>query len=212
MSETTPPIELVNKATPDKVIAWACGECGIVCPSEQVAKGHCAANVCDCGNFCAKHYTACPSCIKDNRAKKDLKKREAAEVVSADDYDGPVYWDQADEYFPDAAEAFDAVSDRVDFDAEEREAQTLWTCRKAFLTMDANDIISGELESQEHHDEAYNAISQKGVNVLQKLLDGWIEEHAGCVETWFPVEKKRIVFPQKWWTDHDEPYKDTEGL
>lgn len=203
-------IELVDKANPEKVLAWACGKCGIVCPDERHAKGHCLPNICECGNECIRHYTTCPDCIKRKQDERDRKLREAAEVVSAENYDGPVYHEQQDVYYPDAGEAFEAIADEVGFDDGERKALTLWTCDKVHLTLDANDVIQQALESQEHHEEASDLISNRGLGVLQGILDSWISEHGSWIETWVPSEKKRVEFPQKYWDEYDKEYKDDD--
>ena len=192
-------IELVDKANPDKVIAWACGKCGIVCHDEQLALQHCGPVICECGNECDKPYYVCKDCRNKKQAEKERAAREAAKVVSAIDYHGPVHWDQKDEYYEDACMAFEAIADDFDVadDEVDRNAQTLWACHLQKLSFCAEDVISGALESGEHHEEAYEMISAKATKILQKFLDGWIKEHASCAESWFPNTKKRIEIPQK---------------
>lgn len=193
--ETPPVIELVDKAHPEKVVAWACGKCRVVCPDERLAREHCQPNICECGASCKKYHTACDKCIEEKRARKALQEREAAEVVSADTYDGPVFWQEEDRYYPNAEEAFEAVADDV-FHDEACKAQTLWTCDILKFRLDAGDIIDQELTRGEHHEDAAAMISGAATTVLQKLLDDWVEEHANDVESWFPSEKIRIEFPE----------------
>lgn len=206
----SPVIELVDKAHSDKIIAWACSKCGMILPDERLAREHCLPRICECGNECRQYHTACDACIKKKRVERDRVKREAAEVISADDYDGSVYDEQEDRYFPNIGEAFEVISDEMDFDEKTRKARTLWTCNILKFRPDAGGVIDQELERGEHCEEAAAMFSTSATKALQSLLDGWVKEHAYQVEAWIPSGKKRVEIPPKWWSDYDEGLRDDD--
>lgn len=198
------PIELVNKADPSDTVAWACGKCGTVVGHRDQALAHCAPKLCECGSECDRFYTACRGCM-DKRARERLQAKVAkATEVSPADYDGPVYWEQYDEYYPDPETAFEAVADEVICDTEARQETVLWACTKAHLVLDHEDVISAALEAGEHHEGAYESLPKDAYEMLRVFLDEWNNRWGSAVESWFPDTTRRVMIPAEWWAEYDK--------
>lgn len=191
------PIRFIREDGGDEVL-FCCGECGTFCGKEEdYAKYHCGGRPCDdCGGPCKQHYTKCEECQRKNRAEKDAERVAKAEKISANEYDGPVFWDENDRYYHDIGEAWEAIKD--DFDnVEDVKAQTLWTCDKLYLTLRPSDILDNALESQEHHDDARDWVSEKAYEELTRFCEAWNDAHGTSVESWFP-NSKLVVIPEDW--------------
>ena len=198
------PIELVNKADPDETVAWACGECGAVMNHRDLAVAHCALRLCKCGAECDRGCTVCRACIAKCAQGKLEAQVEAAEKIPANEYEGPVYWDQKDEYYLDAETAFEAVSDDVVCDQEGRDAAVLWACSKVHLLLDHVTIIKNALEAGEHYEGAYESVPKDAYEMLKVFLEEWNRQWGQKVESWFPDTKRQIIIPQEWWDEYDK--------
>ena len=170
------PIELVNKESPDVVLAHACGECGIVCIHEEHAKFHCGPWLCkECGEEAPQHYTKCSACQKIFRAKKLAERAEAAVKVAHGDWEGPVFVESAQGNPVGSCEGFHetveiAIDNIACMDAEEIPDQyDVWGSREIVFDIDASRVIECELE--DHHDEA--EVSPDAEEELQEFLARW---------------------------------------
>lgn len=142
--------------------------------------------------------------MKENQevTKSKPTTRDKAEVVSADDYDGPVFWEEADLFYPNAGDAFEDMYDsNLSDDQKWRESQTLYTCSIHNLVLDADDIIETALEHQEHHESAWDELSSKGIGELKMYIKKWNAEYGTDVATWEPNTKKRVEIPSQLPTD-----------
>lgn len=196
------PIELVDKNDPEKVIAYACGKCGIVCRGRNEAVAHCEPRRCDCGaETISRTYRVCLVCLKKGQRSRLDNLVNAATPICAKDYDGPVHWEQEDRYFENAAVACEYLWD------DDRRGGILWPCSLKNLTLNAVDIITGAIENQEHHEEADAGADAEAE--LEEFIQAWNETHGKCVESWFPRYDEIVVIPQEWWDSHDARAKES---
>lgn len=188
-----PPIELVRKGDEtQKTLAYACGTCGWVL-AKDLAASCCATHWCDCGNEIKKPYTACTECRKAAQSARTEARKAKATKVKAVDYDGPVYWDDADRYYADVDEAAEDILEYVALDGIDANAQTVYACSSMHLVLDADDILYRALEDSEHHEDAYDQISSSGVAELRDFLTKWNATYGVGVTSWWVDEKKLIV-------------------
>lgn len=192
------PVVLIRADTGEATF-FCCGECGAFCGDDKnYAARHCGGQPCDlCGEPCRKNFTRCEACREKSRAEQSAAMIAKAEKLDAEKYDGPVFWDEKDEYYLDVGEAFEAVLDEFIDDFKGAKQQTLWACDKTFLKLVPSNILDQALESQEHHEDAYEAISGKAINELKAFCDTWNTTYGSGVESWLP-NKKLIVIPEAW--------------
>lgn len=188
-----PLIELVRRDAPDKVLAYCCGNCGIV-QSQQAAERCCLPRMCECGVE-LKSKTAwlqCDQCRNKTQLAKQKAIRDNATEVTGP-YGGPVYWDEYDEFYQDVEDCIEAIQDYVELDGIDPAVQTIWCCTEANLGLDADDIINSALEAGEHHEDA--EVSRAGYEQLNSFLTLWNQHHGKQVTTWWPDHSRRIVHP-----------------
>lgn len=197
------PIIMVNKAHVtlmgreyvDEELAFACGKCGNIMPTKELATTHCELNKCqDCGkDVDLYHYIRCNSCMLKRDRKKMAKAAEKATKVPMT-YDRPVFVEDleghpvggngnVEGYYNDV---YSAIEDLVDEEFVP-ESFYVWGSYSSFMRFNANHIIEAGLE--EHHEDA--DVSQKATNELQDFLDSWCEENV--VETFYPDYNVRIT-------------------
>ena len=201
------PIALIREDTGEATF-WCCAECGAFCGNdEKYAQYHCGGRPCDdCGEPCKQHYTKCEECQRKNRAERDAERIAKAEKISASEYGDPVFWDEKDEYYSDVSEAWEAIKD--DFDnVEDAKAQTLWACDKMYLRLCPSDILDNALESQEHHEDARDHVSDKAYEELVRFCEAWNDAHGTSVESWFP-NQKIVVIPESWLSEFTTELKE----
>jgi hypothetical protein len=173
-------LELVVKGS-GIIIAYACSECGRVFNTKNLAEICCEPAICECGRTCRKPWTACDTCLEKKRQDKERQKFEAAEKLPWEKYDGPVYFN--DEYYSDVEEMADCLAC-----AGIELPKYVWACRKFGLTLNAVDIISRELESQEFYEDAFEHVV--AISQLQEAIDEWSEKQS--LESW-KVDRTRAV-------------------
>jgi hypothetical protein len=202
------PIRFIREDGGDEVL-FCCGECGTFCGKEEdYAKYHCGGRPCDeCGEPSKQHYTKCEACIAKGRAAKDAERRANAGKVDAEKYDGPVFWDEQDSYYPDVGEAWEAIQDEFGCDIESARQMTLRACDKSYLTLCPSDILDNALDCQEHHDDARDSISDKAYEELSRFCEAWNGAHGAQVESWFPNDRL-VVIPEAWWTEYKNEAKE----
>jgi hypothetical protein len=184
---------------------YCCGECGKFCGVEEgYAKYHCGGRPCDeCGEVCKPGRTKCESCSAKSRGEERAKRIADAKRLSASDYDGPVFWDEKDEYYPDVGEAWEAIKDENVCDMETARRQTLWACDVSHLSVDGEDVLLNALEYQEHHESAYDSIPGVGVTAFKDFCVSWNETYGKQVESWFP-NSKLLTIPDEWWDEYQK--------
>ena len=188
------PVELVKKGDPTgKIIAWACGVCGLVLPKD-LAETHCAKRFCDCGVEIKGRtaWLACDAC-RNKKDQERLEHRKAkAELVDIKDCsEGMVYWEENDEYYNDIDEALEDCRDDEEYEEGEENDQTFWECSPYSLTLDARSIIESALESQEHHEDAWESVG--GETELEELLTKWNKEYGSQTVSWATTNKLIVL-------------------
>jgi len=183
--------------------AWCCGTCGVYCDvDENYARYHCGGQPCElCGAPSQKFRIKCEDCIRKERHAQECAAIEKAKKISAEEYCGPVFWDERDEYYPDAETAWDAITDDFCADVDGAREQTVWCCDVMSLVLNAENIINDALAHDEHHDDAWEAMSNKALKEFQEFCEHWNEVYGSQVESWYR-NSDLIVFPEKWWEQY----------
>jgi len=196
------PLFFENQTEP---VAWACGTCGRVLPKDTV-RTCCATKVCDCGVEYESHYTLCFECHCKKEAAKLQAKIDKAEKLET--YDGPVYCENLDTYYPDFGTAWDDIRDGDivwDDKATRDQELTFWACTIKKFNLDSGDIIIRACEGLSEECDV-NDISDAGNAELQEILDGWVETYASHIETWYQDESRMLVIHPDYWKDYDEEW------
>lgn len=161
------PIECVQKGgDPEKTVVWACGTCKLAKESKESALECCAPYVCDqCGRE-IKSY--CEDCSKKKQWAREKATYDKAKKVMLSEYAGDwLCCDHCDEYFPDVDSLLDAHDD------EEEPPTWAWGTYEMKFTLDAEDIISQQLEQQEHYEDAFDNFANGAIKELQDFMDTW---------------------------------------
>lgn len=164
----------------DKVVAHACGKCRIVARSEADARACCAPKLCQCGATLERYRTSCETCRRDDRDRRELERINKAQKVSWRDYTGPVYLNGSggnDGFHGDLDEFLESWMDE-----HETPPPFVWACDVEKFSMDATEIVSRELESQECYEDAFDRVGQRDIERLQKACDQLTA--AAKIETW----------------------------
>jgi hypothetical protein len=172
MSRALPPIELVQKGgDPDKTIVWACGGCKIARASKQEALECCAPWACETCGKDIKAYSYCDECTGKERAAVEKAQYDAAQKVMLSEYAGEwLYCDHCNEYYEDAYALLDAHDD-----AEEYPTWAFGTTAQSF-TLNAEDIISQQLEQQEFYEDAFSRFKAEDIKEMQDFFDAWLKK------------------------------------
>lgn len=181
MSEPKPPLELVIKEE-NRSVGYACGACGalFLFRKGEPEEGECAAKrdealnhcrkFCACGAALEKYYRLrCAACEGKLAAEREQKRFEAAEKVTLEDYDGPVYWN--DEYYDSVDELLDHC-ENCEFEIP----QYVWATKRCEFRIDAVELVSEQLERQEMYEDAIEDIPEQATKTLQAYLDVWCKE------------------------------------
>lgn len=199
------PLEVVLKKHPDKVVAFACPDCGALystviygggasglVAARHSAQTHCH-HFCECGAPVAVNRTKCSACWKKVVDEKEKKVFEAALKVTIEEYeDQPIYWEgppsgssmTGDGYFLNIEEFLDCC--------EEEEVDVppyVWATKPVAFAMNADFLLEDAL--QEHPEDARDALSADDERELQKLLDEWCAKQE--VKTWVPDYKRAVL-------------------
>lgn len=195
------PYEVCIKGS-DKIIGYACPKCRLFCsPTIYFCKWNdalkaardqaikcCGPRLCtkcgkDMGEKRKVHWLACEDCRRKTDAEREKRRFEEAEKIPWEKYEhGFLYY--ADKFYDD----MDSLLDSYD---EGEEPEYVWACYPVDFTMDAQDIVSSEIENQEHHEDAFSEVSDKMLERLQKYLDLWCKKVG--VRTWMPDFKKAVL-------------------
>lgn len=170
LTKAASPLELLLKGgDPEKIVLWGCGTCHVSAKSQEDAIECCAPFVCEkCGKE-VKSY--CEDCSKKERQAREQVTFDKAKKVMLSEYAGDwVFCDHCDEYFADV----DSLLDAHDDDAEL--PTWAWGTTEQPSTLDAERIISEQLESQEFYEDAFENISGEAVKELQTFLDAWLKK------------------------------------
>ncbi|KKN79968.1 hypothetical protein LCGC14_0334760 [marine sediment metagenome] len=172
-----------------KLHVWACGACAAAYGgklAEKTALECCAEMLCDCGKpVDGKHCTSCYACRVKTQDAKEQALFDKAEKIPWREYDGEMVYSDRQEFYPDVDSMVDAEDDPPD-----DPPRWAWACTSLKLKFNAMDLVNGQLEADDHHEESRSYIGDNDVAELQKLLDAWCEKQT--VETFFP-DYSRVV-------------------
>ena len=160
-------LELVLKNT-DEVVAWACGVCKYTRHSYQEAELCCKPYICEvCNSTCSTQYF-CSDCTKKKSQEREQKQYDEAKKVTYGDYLGEwIYCDCCCEYFADVDSFLDSHQDH------ESIPTWVWGTTESNFDLDAERIISDQLESQDFYEGAFDSIPRNEIYKLQLFMDNW---------------------------------------
>lgn len=198
------PLEIVLKKYPDRVVAYACANCGALYstvifgggPEGDTAARHAALahchHFCTCGSPVPVNRSTCDACWGARVKEKEEKVFELAAKVTLEEYeDQPIYWEgppggssmSGDGYFLNIEEFLERC--------EEEEIDVppyVWATKPVTLSMDASYLLESALD--EHHEGARDEFPDGAERELQDLLDAWCAKQK--VKSW-DVDYKRSV-------------------
>lgn len=195
------PIPLYCRAK-DGPVAWVCGTCKRLHTRETI-NTCCSVKVCDCGEQydATWAYTICPACYDKREAAKLQDLVDHAERVES--YDGPIYSENLDDYYPDFDTAWDALTQGdIVWEPNMRGNVVFWACNIVKFSLNMDDIIDNELAN--NHAEESIISDAKAVANLQEEVDLWIKYHADHVETWYPDKTRLHPVDDSYWADYDK--------
>lgn len=172
VSNAATPIECIQKGgDPEKTVVWACGTCKLAKSSKEDALECCAAWVCDeCGQE-IKKYSFCEDCSRKKQHAKEMALYAKAKKVTYAEYTGQMLCcDHCHEYFWDLDSYLDGHQDDPDM------RTWVWGTYETTLSLDAERIIADQLESQEHHEEAFDSISKEAITEMQTFFNEWLKK------------------------------------
>jgi len=170
-----PPLELVLKGgDPNKIALWGCGVCHLSAISRESALACCASYVCEGCGVTIKQSSYCHDCHRKEQAAKDQVTYDKATKVKYVEYDGQMLCcDHCDEYFWDLDSYLDSHQD------EPEDIRTwAWGTYEVPLTLDAERILSDQLESQDFYEDAFNNIAPEALSEMQVFFDEWLKKRA----------------------------------
>lgn len=170
LEKAAPPLELVLKGgDPEKIALWGCGTCHLSAKSREDAVSCCAPWVCEkCGKE-VKSY--CEDCSKKEQFAKSQAQYDNAKKVMLSEYAGDwLCCDHCDEYYPDVDSLLDAHDDAVELPT------WAWgTTEQAFM-LDAERIISDQLECQEFYEGAFDNFANGAIKEVQDFFNEWLKK------------------------------------
>lgn len=194
------PIALVVQGK-DTIAAFACGKCRYVVnwPSQHTeeqarnaARLCCGPFSCACGVTVTRRGDACTACSRAAHAKWRAETLAAdiakAKPVRLADYDGEMVYLERDDRAVSTEELEDLIADG-------EAPPVVWGCTEHRFSIDADDIITSELE--EHHEDARDYLDPGATEALQKALDAWRDEYAYSVRSFFEDRSVRVVIDEE---------------
>lgn len=178
LEKAAPPLEMVLKGgDPNKVVIWGCGTCKISASSFEQAQSCCAPWVCE---ECGKEVTSyCKECSDKKQWAKDKALYDKAKKVTYAEYAGVMlYCDHCENYYDDVDGFLDGHDDTDD------PPTWAWGTYEKKFRIDADDMLEGQLEREEMHEDAMSHYSKEAITALQLMLDSWTENNP--VNTYYP--------------------------
>lgn len=196
-TQPKPPMALVLKDDPEKVVAWACGVCERVAPQPRWSSAEEAARICCLCPGCKSvaivsderriRRVFCRTCDERNSARRqidaaraDRERWERAEKVSADEYEGLLFSEELDRFFSDAGEA----QGWLEYEGVKRPWR-LYACKAMTGRLDLHAALENAAEElQEDHwwvDQAE----------LEAFVAAWNKKQT-C-ETWYPDYGRAVL-------------------
>lgn len=183
---------------------YFCGKCRRHWPTFFRAEACCAEICADCetdfGELAVRYVGddgqgRCWSCWQDREAQKDRVRYEQAQVLDAEGYPRPVYWENRDRYFPESTEAFMAIQDQVLGGEIERGEVRVYACRVLRVRLTVDGVLALALEGHTYGSE----FDTEARVVMSSFLELWNRRYGDQIESWFPDYERKVVFPESWW-------------
>lgn len=119
--------------------------------------------------------------------------------VRADDYEGPVYWedhggDYGEGYFSSVEEVREYCErEEVPLPSEGDPAHG---CTAHHLQLDAEEILQRAFEDGEHHEDASDSLSIEAQKALEKFIGEWNAKYGVEVVSYMEDESVVLVFDE----------------
>lgn len=160
---------------------YACGECGVVYQTKEIAELCCKQDYCvKCGNETPKFWRKCGSCQTNEMW-------ESATEIKAEEHDGPVYDEERDKYFESYDEAIEFYNDELDPD-DENTPPPLWVQPCSVKPIQGLDLDSALESMTEELEDGYDHL--KGVEELEKAVEEFNKKQT--LKIWYADSKKKI--------------------
>jgi len=178
-------------------VGHICGKCRRLYVSTQLhwdsraVAVDCCFRQCACGALTGgTSWTACEECrerlAREREEERDRARREKAERVLFREYDGEwLFWEEG--FYAD----LDTLLDHCALE-ELPPPGDAWACRPIKLRFDVEDMLEHALS--DHHDEAYDQISEAEKDALQRQLDAWCD--ATGVVSYEPDYKRLVILEE----------------
>lgn len=185
-----------------KLTGYRCSSCFSMYDNGAMAEKCCLCS--SCGKpLLGPGFSVCTHCHAEETERAEI---ETSNVVSYDEYDGDGIYDPShDEYFHSLCELDDHCRERGRV-----RPSWVWAAHRKPLSFDAERLIEGEVENGNHASETIDFISSEAIELLQKLMDGWVDEYAQ-VFTWGCDRDLRVMLPPPEPDDEFEDCEDTEA-
>lgn len=171
-------------------VVWACGSCGMLhVDSEAQAEGCCLCS--RCGGQRKPGRTLCEPCDKDRRNHEKRRRHSRLRSLPVVPYNGePVYVDDIDRFFTDAAEAADWLWDtgRTAVDVVRLIVHPCRTRRVG--TPDLRELVEDAWSEDSPDDSDYTVLSRHLTDALA-TVQALAESEAP--EVWEPRLTERVV-------------------
>lgn len=163
------------------IVGWACGTCGNVWPSRGSAVYCHGRPVCACGRTIAqKGYVACPRCRIEHEHQRRERFIARAEWIDPDDYDGPVWSFETDQYYSSIEEAVESLADDCDAPFE----LVLWPCDQDEVKLPDAGVLLEDIAEAASVDVEIDWPDSAYVE-LQRVINDWNAKYAAENVVWY---------------------------
>lgn len=178
------PIKLTKEGTND-VVAYACGSCGLVQPSEHYADICCTCSTCNESKPDVKRSYArdCRDCFEAKVEQRELERFNSAEKIT--EWSGPVY--DGSDYHANLGDMMDQYSTMAD---DPDLPDYVWACDEKHWVKANEDMIFGCLEGDAP--EYFSFSDLNGLDELNKAIEAFNEANKDEV-SWWPNYKKAVL-------------------
>jgi hypothetical protein len=182
--ELLPPLEIMIRGR-EETTGYACPVCGVLWMFDKddtdelkenhykAAKQHCQ-DTCACGGKLEKYWTMCKDCREKAAVAKEKERFEEAEKIPVSDYGDPVNW--SDHSGDMTGEGFFSNTEAVIEYCEEEGFELpayVWACKRYVFTLDADSILSQQMEQQDMFEDAIDCVPQADYDRLAAFLKDW---------------------------------------
>lgn len=173
------------------LVGWACSHCGRVTLEKGLdpklgasswswvtARDHCNVKCRQCGTRVEKGRKLCVRCTADDALKRETDQYERGQKVSINQWDGPLYLRDTDQYF-ESATALEQWCEENDLHPHHAHA-----CKARPINLDVTEVLKDTF--------SVSAVEQIG-DVALKLLQGMFDRWASNKRIYIPSDEVFIV-------------------